>query len=91
MKTLAMLIALAMLLQVAALGGNNVFGIFRLRRNRLLEIQERREVSAASKGFAGPHGQPLSAEEAEELSAVGWLQSVTGWVRSQAARYNSKE
>ena len=47
-----------------ALGGNNIFGIFRKRRKTLSTIQEQREKSAASKGFAGPNGRPLTSEEA---------------------------
>ena len=47
-----------------AFGGSNVFGLFRKRRLRLEEVQAKREAEAEALGFAGPHGSPLSGEEA---------------------------
>jgi hypothetical protein len=50
-----------------ALGGNNVFGIFRKRRRTLHQVQELREKHAERNGFAGPHGQALTGDQAQEL------------------------
>lgn len=51
----------------AALGGNNLFGIFRKRRLTLQQVQELRENHAERNGFAGPHGQALTGDQAQEL------------------------
>jgi hypothetical protein len=65
----------------AALGGNNVFGVFRLRKRALQKIQDKRCRKAAAEGFAGPHGEPLTAREAQEMlvhaEPTVWHQIVT--------------
>lgn len=74
-----------------ALGGSNVFGLFRKRRMQLLDEQMEREDQAARKGFAGPHGEPLSGDEMvevlQEQQQQGWgmLDPLRGWFQ------NSKE
>jgi hypothetical protein len=50
-----------------ALGGNNLFGIFRKRRLTLHQVQELREKHAERNGFAGPHGQALTGDQAQEI------------------------
>lgn len=52
---------------VAALGGNNVFGVLRKRRRSVEKIQEKRVQVASRKGFAGPNGERLSMEEVQAL------------------------
>jgi len=50
------------------LPGSNLFGIFRKRRRTLQAIQDKRHDAAAKHHFAGPHGEPLSANEALALA-----------------------
>jgi hypothetical protein len=51
------------LLDTQALGGSNVFGLFRKRLLQLEQIQQKREARAALMGFAGAHGAPLSGKD----------------------------
>lgn len=60
---LLILLLLLTLLQVCSLGQNNVFGVFRKRRRKLAQTQDDREQIATNRGFAGPHGQPLSVDD----------------------------
>lgn len=73
-----------MLTSVSGFGGSNVFGLFRRRRLRLLDEQMEREDQAARKGFAGPHGEPLSGDEVvvDENQLLGVLDPFLGWFRN---------
>jgi hypothetical protein len=65
---------------VESLGGNNIFGFFRKRRQTLLQVQEKRAAAATHKGFAGPHGGLLNSTEAASLgSSTGSWSPVADW------------
>ncbi|GKY90455.1 hypothetical protein MPSEU_000019300 [Mayamaea pseudoterrestris] len=68
---------------VNALGMSNVFGILGERRKRVEQVQHARERYAAKHGYAGPNGEPLTAEEYLELSKRhrGLAGVVQGWMR----------
>lgn len=57
---------------VDALGQNNLFGVFKRRKRKLLEVQKKRQDVAALKGFAGPAGEPLSAKEVQQQKPTAW-------------------
>lgn len=52
---------------VAALGQNNVFGVFRKRRRSIEKVQDKRVEVASRKGFAGPNGERLTIEEVQAM------------------------
>jgi hypothetical protein len=63
-----------------SLGGNNIFGFFRKRRQTLYRTQKKREAEATQKGFAGPNGEPLNSTEAASLESVKSWNPVTDWL-----------
>lgn len=63
MRGLTTILLILSLVNAAAFGGSNVFGLFRKRLMLLEHIQQQRETLAALKGFAGPHGEPLSGRD----------------------------
>jgi type II secretory pathway pseudopilin PulG len=82
-KCHVLVVWLSLLASAAALGGNNIFGVFRKRRRAVQKLQDKRCTKAAAEGFAGPHGEPLTAQEAQELlvqhhaEPTVWQQIVT--------------
>jgi hypothetical protein len=64
---------------VESLGNSNIFGFFRERRRTLQRIQEKRELAATQKGFAGPNGRLLNSTEAASLESGGSWNPIADW------------
>jgi hypothetical protein len=65
---------------VESLGGNNIFGFFRKRRQTLYRTQKKLEAEAIQKGFAGPNGKLVNSTETASLESVGsWWNPVANW------------
>jgi hypothetical protein len=66
---------------VKSLGGNNIFGFFRKRRQTLYKTQKKLEAEAIEeKAFSGPNGKLVNSTETASLESVGsWWNPVADW------------
>ena len=63
---------------VSALGGNNIFGIFRKRRTKLQDVQDKREQVAARRGWSFFNSTDVTTDSTD--TDASWRQRVSGWL-----------
>jgi hypothetical protein len=64
---------------VESLGGNNIFGFFRKRRQTLYRTQKKVEAEAIQKGFTDFNEKLVNSNETESLESVGSWNPVANW------------